>query len=463
MSGPSVIVISYHFYPSNEIGARRITAFARFLAEKGLRVVVISAFGDSSVKVGSEVLPGLIAVPVRRPPRTFIDAIVFLKRRVFRAKAIVTRQSQSHPVSLAGSASSDSIWARMRNLYFRTVYFIDDYKSWGRRALKAAVEEAKKYPPALVLSSSPPLTMLLTGTFAARRLHVPHVVDLRDPWADAVAHLYPDRRLELALARRIERWAMRSATAIIATSSNLAHLLTERYAGLAAKTFVVRNGYDGSFRQASLDTGGRLAILFAGELYLNRDPFPLLCALERLLSRPNVDASRVSVTFMGRKTEHTERLASSWLQDKRCARIVKFVPPQPAEVVAEASRQSTVLLNLAQHQPLTVPAKTFEHLASGRENLLLCEDDSESARLVARIPGVIQVDPRDAAALDRALLDLYERHVNHGQLRAPAEKEAAAFSRASAHAEFWQIVTSVLPLSASRAARTHDVEPPSHN
>ncbi len=463
VSQRAIIVISYHFYPSNEIGARRITAFARFLADKGFRVVVVSAFGDSDIDPGSEVLPGLFAVPVRRPPRPFTDAVVFLKRRIFRAKSIVKPRGKIDVGIPADRASRGSVLARLRNSYFRIVSFIDDYKGWGRRAFKAVIQEAKKYPPTLILTSSPPLTMVLTGTLAARRLRVPHVIDLRDPWADAIAHIYPDRQLELKLARKIERWALRSAAAIVPTSANLAHLLTGRYPELAKKTVVVRNGYDGAYRQLSLDTGHRLAILFAGELYLNRDPFPLLDALERLLSRVDVDARRVSATFMGRKTEYTERLASSWLEGKRCAGVVKFIPPQPAEIVAEATRQSTVLLNLAQHQPLTVPAKTFEHLASGRENLLLCEDDSESARLVGRIPGVIQVDPRNPIALDQALFDLYERHVNQGQLRAPTEQDVVAFSRASAHEVFWQIMTSLAPTNARGADGNQRVESPSHS
>lgn len=463
VSQPSVIIVSYHFYPSNEIGARRITAFARFLAAKGLQVVVISAFGDSGIKPGSEILPGLIAVPVRRPPRAFTDAVVFLKRKIFRAKSIMKPRGKIDAGIPADRASPGSALARLRNLYFRVVSFIDDYKGWGHRAFKAVMQEAKRYPPALILSSSPPLTMVLAGTLAARRLRVPHIIDLRDPWADAIAHIYPERRLELKLVRKIERWAFRSAAAIIPTSANLAHLLTNRYPGLAEKTIVVRNGYDGTYCQAPRNTGRRLAILFAGELYLNRDPFPLLHALERLLSRADVDASRVSATFMGRKSEYTERLALSWLEGKRCQAVVRFIPPQPAEIVAETTLQSTVLLNLAQHQPLTVPAKTFEHLASGRENLLLCEDESESARLVARIPGVLQVDPRNPTALDQALLDLYERHVNQGQLRAPSEKDVAAFSRAAANEAFWLIMASVAPIDGRGADRNQRVASPSHS
>jgi len=239
---------------------------------------------------------------------------------------------------------------------------------------------------------------------------------------------------------------MRSAAAITSTGARVANLLIQRQPELAPKTFVVRNGYDDAVRLVSPDTGGRLAILFAGELYLNRDPFPLLHALERLLARPDVDARRVSVTFMGRKTDYAGRSFVGWLEGKRCAAVVKFVPPQPAEIVAKTALESTVLLNLAQHQPLSIPAKTFEHLASGRENLLLCEDDSESAQLVAKISGVLQVDPQNVEALDRVLFDLYERHVVQGRLRAPAQQDIAAFSRAAANDAFWRIMRSIAPI-----------------
>jgi hypothetical protein len=281
------------------------------------------------------------------------------------------------------------------------------------------------------------------GTLASRRLRVPHIVDLRDPWTDTIAKQHPTRLIELSLSRKIERWVMSSSAAITSTGKRVANLLIERQSELAPKTYVVRNGYDGAIRHLTPDTGGRLAILFAGELYFNRDPLPLLRALERLFSRPDVDASRVSVTFMGRMTEYAEKCVKDWLDGTRCAAAVKFVPPQPPEVVASATLESTLLLNLAQHQPLSIPAKTFEHLASGRENLLLCEDDSESAQVVAKIPGVLQVDPHNTEALDQVLLDLYVRHVNERRLRAPAPQDVAAFSRGAANDDFWRIMNSI--------------------
>lgn len=443
MNQPSVLLVSYHFYPSNEIGAKRPTALARFLVDKGLRVTVVSAFGGREIEPGSQVLPGIVAVPVKKPPRRFIDWAIHLKRTIHRPKTGPGLDGGATSAPPLKPMRARALLAPIRMLFFRTVGFIDDYKSWGYRAWSAAIKEGKRTPPALVISSSPPPTVMLVGTLTARRLRVPHIVDMRDPWTDMIASLRPTRRMEVALARRVERGVMRSAAAITSTGARVAQLLVRRQPNLAQKMFIVRNGFDGAVRPVVSDTGGRLAILFAGELYLNRDPFSLLNAVERLLSRPGIDATRVSLTFIGRKSEDTANSLTTWLSGKRCAAVVKFVPPQASEVVDTFANESTVLLNLAQHQPLSIPAKTFEHLAGGRENLLLCENDSESAQLVANIPGVTQVDPEDAGALDRVLSDLYERHVVQSRLRAPAEKDVAVFSRTASNEAFWRIINTI--------------------
>jgi len=443
MHRPTVLLVSYHFYPANEIGARRPTALARYLVDKGLRVAVVSAFGGQAIEPGSEVLPGVVAVPVQKPPRWLTDAMVHLKQKLSRSKTVPSLRGSQSPAAPSVEATAADFWAQVRESYFQISNFIDEYKSWGRRAYRAAVREGRKRPPALIISSSPPPTVLWVGMLAARRLGVPYIVDMRDPWTDMIETSHPNRAVELALARKIEDWVMRSAAAITSTGSRVARLLIQRQPVLESKTFVIRNGYDDAFRQAAPDTGGRLAILFAGELYLNRDPFPLLHAVERLLSRPGIDASRVRVTFMGRKSEYAGRSFVDWLDGKRCAAVVRFLPQQSAEFVAQATLESTVVLNLAQYQPLSVPAKTFEHLASGRENLLICEDDSESAQVVANIPGVLQVDPQNSDALDRALLDLYERHVIQGCLRAPAQQDVALLSRAAANNAFWMVIKSI--------------------
>jgi hypothetical protein len=435
MSVPTVLIISYHFLPSSEVASRRVTALARFLAARNVRVIVVSAFGGQAVRAECEILPGVLAVPVPLPKWTLRAVLVALKRLLLRRKS----GTLSNAAPLATQNGEMGRLSKLRIAFFRIAYFIDEYKKWSWYASRAAVRVGRKYQAGLVLSSSPPPSVLLAGTLAAKRLGVPHVADLRDPWTDAPADA-DLTRVELWLVRLFEQQVMHSAAAITSTGAHLVERLACRYPDIRDKVHVVRNGYDGEPRESPPSTRGRLTVLFAGELYSGRDPFPLLEALERIVARPDVDASKISLTFMGRVEEYRGRSLSNWLRGKRCAAVVALLPRQPQHVVDQAVSDSTVLLNLCQQQHLSVPAKTYEHLASGRENLLLCERDSETAHVVAGIRGVNQVDPRDSSALENTLLELYRHHAVEARLTAPAAKDVLQFSRDCANERFWEVM-----------------------
>jgi hypothetical protein len=447
LDGPVVLLISYHFYPSDEIGGKRMTALARFLARKGLRVIVVSTFGGATIVPGSELMTGIVAAPVKQPRKVFIDFVVSRKQRAAQTK------SAAPVVGTVREDRTMSILVRMRSsirrVFFQVMYFVDQHKLWGWRAAREAIRVGKKFEARLVLSSSPPFTTLLTGRWVASRLGIPHIADLRDPWTDAIILGRLSQRVELRFLRILEGWALRSAAAITSTTSIVAALLAARYPIVRHKLHVVRNGYEGEVPTANPDTGGRLAILFAGELYLGRDPFPFLAALEALLARPGVDPTRISATFMGKVAVYNGQSLESWIGTKRCATVVRILPQSPQNEVTKAVAESTILLNLSQEQPLSIPAKTFEHFASAREILLLCENDSETASVVAGIPGVNQVDQRDVQALEKVLFDIYHRHVVQCRMTVPAHSDVLKFSRAAANERFWKVINSVADIQES--------------
>ena len=441
----TVLILSHPFHPSNEIGARRTTALARYLADSGIRVIVVSAFGDQPIEPGSELYPRIIAIPVKRPRRPWLDLLVTLKRMVPSTPHASSRGRT--PVSTEpgdASAQPASLRAAVRERYFQLLYFIDHYKKWSWRAAKAAIRVGREQHAEVILASGPPHSPMLAAAWAARRLGVPYIIDMRDPWSDALAQTYPKRRIELWLVRVLERWVLRRAAAVTSTSASAAALLVERDATMASKTHVIRNGFDGDIAPPRVHTGGRLSILFAGALYVRRTPYPLLAALETLLARPDIDAKRIQLTFMGDKLGNfSDELLAGWLHGKRCASLVRLLPPQTSQAVAHEVEQATVLLNLAQQQQLQVPAKTYEQLAAGREILLVCEDDSETARIVAGITGITQVDQSDPEQLVRVLLDLYKRHVVAATAAVPPEEDIRKFSRAFSNERFRAVLTSV--------------------
>lgn len=445
---PSVLLISHSFHPASEIGARRPTAFARFLVSRGIKVVVVSAFGEAMIPVGAEILPGVIAIPVHTGKRVLIDRLVALKRWIQAATPAEPREMSRKSV---GKSTYRPRWFdKARDTLLRTLYFGDRYKAWGRRAYVAAVKAGRDHRVGVVLSSSPPQTVLVVGALTAAALHKPHIVDFRDPWTDQLMRDDWLARAEFGISRYLEGRVLRSAAAILSTGSKLAELFAARYPSVRERIAVVRNGFDGGFVGRSAQTGGKLTIMFAGELYMSRNPFPFLKALEELLEREDVDAARVSVTFMGEVAEYGGQSLVRWLGERKWGQSVRILPRQPKSVVDAAVEASTTLLNFAQGMPLQIPAKTYEHLASGREILVICESDSETAQVVAGIEGVNCVDPRDTDALREVLVMLYRRHVLEGKLIAPDENAVARFSREASNDTFWQVIRATLQLDVKQ-------------
>lgn len=436
---PAVVLVSYHFAPSHEVGARRTTALAKFLAANGVRVAVVSSFGGREIAHGSEIMPGIIAIPVKHPRRLLLDSLVSLKQSAAAPSkgAPQTVHKMDATARPAGMMSRSKAFAR--RVFFRAVYFVDGYKKWSWRASRAAIAAGRRYDALAVVSSSPPKTVLLAGALTAKRLRIPHIADFRDPWTDSL-RTDPQRRTEYLLQRPLEKWVVHSAACVTSAGATVAQSLSSRYPAARHKIHIVRNGYDGEPQPASSDTGGRLSLLFAGDLYLGRDPFPLLMALEDLLQRPDVDRSRISLTLMGRVETYGNQSLTDWLAGRACAASVNILPHLPAQAVTAEVSRATVLVNLAQQQPYSVPAKTYEHLISGRENLLICENDCETAQVVKGIRGVNQVDWRDPAALERTLFDLYRRHAVAGAMTVPTAEEVRKFSREVPNEQFWCLI-----------------------
>jgi hypothetical protein len=196
------------------------------------------------------------------------------------------------------------------------------------------------------------------------------------------------------------------------------------------------NGFDGAIRPALSSTNHRLDILYAGSLYVGRDPFPFLEALETLLQEPGIDASHITVRFIGHCDSFRDRRLADWLRGRRSEAVVELRPPVSEAELLPLAEQATVLLNLAQGQQNQVPAKTFEHLASGREVLALCEADSDTGRLLDSVPGAIRIEPNDPEGLAEALRGLYHRHVIDGIPRALPMEQVQAYSRQAQNKRF---------------------------
>lgn len=295
----------------------------------------------------------------------------------------------------------------------------------------------------VICSSGPPMSNHIASYLVSKRFRIPLIVDLRDPWTIRSSEVPSNGGITRRISQFFEQHVLHHAAAITVTTDHVARTLADSFPGIVGKIHVVLNGYDGDRRPAKAESGNRLSMLFAGELYVNRSPFEFLEAVERLLSRADVDASRLEIIFVGNCDSFQGVQLRDWMTGKRCDSVTRILPPVRAIELEPYTERATVLMNFSQGQSWAIPAKTYEHMASGREMLVFCERESATGRLIEGIPGVCMADPRDSAQLDDTLNDLYQRHVVEGVSRAPSEEAAAPFSRESQSDLFVNIVEEV--------------------
>jgi hypothetical protein len=441
---PCALVFSYHFAPSSEVAARRLAAFVGLLHERGLDVFVVSKFDGTAVPPRTELQPGVFAVPIAEPPRLLVGGLVRIKRLAFGQREHRPPPAYGHATALGSGDTSFA--ARLYRGFFAIIQAPDAQKKWSLLASWAAWRAVRGRDLRLVIVSGPPFSSAIGARWIARRRKVPWILDFRDPLAVGWDNEVTRPAWITGALNRLERSLLADAAAVTAASPGIVRVLQAAYPEQAHKVELVMNGFDGEVQAARPATGHRLDIAFAGSLYLSRDPFGFLDALDALLAEPGVDAQRVSASFIGDCESYRDRRLADWLRGRRCEARVHLIAPVSVAALAPLLERATVHLNLAQHQPNQIPAKTFEHLASGREILVLCEADSDTARLLDGIAGTTRVDPADAAALRAALRDLYSRHVVDGIARSAPPEAVRRYSRATQNQRFTALLNRIVRL-----------------
>ena len=269
---------------------------------------------------------------------------------------------------------------------------------WMPFALATALRAARRNRPDVIYSSSTPQSGHLAALIVSRVTGVPWVADFRDEWA-ADAFRADQPRILARLAARLERGLVRNASRVVVAADYF------RLEGLAEddpRRVVIVNGVD----EADLPSGvgprsDRFVLAHVGTVYGIRDPSPVLRALERLIQGGMIDGKRFTVRLVG----------SFWLD--------RFDPPPSVHVertgyvrhgtAVEEVCKATALLLYVPSSSLAPSGKLFEYLASGRPILSVTSPNNLASRLVREWNAGVVADPRDEAAIEKALLTLWQR------------------------------------------------------
>ena len=450
MKKPRILLVSYHFYPSPEVGAKRPSETAIHLAGQGYDVTVLRAMEREHLERADPAeLSDLKVISVKVPRRLFTAAWIALKgalkgRNRGMPSPAAERVAQSAPGS-ARRRRSPMAWLHRQLLAYDTLF--QGNKRWLLLSVLKLLPRIGFKGFDLVIASGPPMVSYICGWAAAKLAGAKLVLDYRDPWylhgdpeLSTVMLGHPLARFENGLATTCAR----SSLALVAASPGTRQHILSKFGVAEKDVHVIRNGFDRHAVVTTPPPAGRLDFLYAGSLYWNRNPFPFLEGLKRALGSDEIDRAKVRFRLYGRCEQWNKIPLAPWITANEMQDVVEIFPMISPEELNHVVARSNVMINFAQGQRRQIPAKSYDLMASRRDVLVITELDGDVAELFreARI-GTI-VEPHDVDGFQKAVRSMYVRHVLGEGSGSVSSTNIDRYSRAAQLQRYGELVAAVL-------------------
>jgi glycosyltransferase involved in cell wall biosynthesis len=377
-------MVAYSYPPVGGIGVQRTLKFTKYLSQFGFTPFVLTVRDRSTGTLDTTLLE---EVPDE-------------------AEVVATASAERRLLSLAGLLRLNS-----------ELFVPDVHIGWLPFAVRSGAALIRKNDIDVIFATAPVFTSLLVGYALKKKTRKPLVLDFRDPWTQNVftTRRYTRmERLHAGLEERMERAVLRMADHVVTTTDEMSQALITKHPFIQGRCATIRNGFDaadfhGLTRSSSSE---RFTITYAGSLYGPRTGAQFMAALGNLLGRHRDLRGQIRVVFIGHPDKRTMALVHELHLDD-VVEMKGFVSHR--ESVQTMINADVLLLVMSQREvtsngarPMTIPAKTFEYLATRRPILTLAPQSAMTDLITTTGSGMV-VSPEDVDAIEAAILNLFGR------------------------------------------------------
>lgn len=264
--------------------------------------------------------------------------------------------------------------------------------------------------PDVIIASSPPLFLGISGYLLSRLKGVPYVFEVRDIWPQQAVDLGMLRNPRLIRAmERLEFFLYRRAAKVVGVAESTRRLLCDR--GLPQeKIEVIFNGTNlDNFRpgkaneslKAKLGLKDKFVVSYIGTMGLSQGLMVVLKVAQQFQDT----YPQIQFLLVGHGAEQEVLMSTS--QNMGLTNVT-FLKPQPRSKVPELYRLSNISLVLLKNLPLfyhTIPSKIFEIMACQIPVILGVAGEAQS--IVEDANAGLSIEPENDNELADAILKLF--------------------------------------------------------
>ncbi len=337
-----IALVSFKFPPYEQVGARRWTKLAKYLAIQGVELDVFTTYWGAGAAGISDI--DHTNIHVHRIP-------CFGLHRLWYA-----RFDRSTLFGRIG-------WfvERVLTRYVRGWALFEEARFWRRSAKEIRRTLADRDIDTLIATGAPFMAVWWAAQVKKQRPDIRFVVDYRDPWTPSA----PPASKRAARQLRMEDDVLAQADLVITVSEGLAEMLRER--ALTCPVAVLRNGCDPQeVRREARPTEREPVILHAGNVYVGRER-PLEVLLEVIRDKGD-EFPELRFVFYGGFPAHLKRSYADLIGSGVLSVRDRIAPE---DLMVEIGSAFACLQFNAAESPFALSTKIYEYACAGRPTLSL--------------------------------------------------------------------------------------------
>jgi len=370
-----ILYISQYFPPEIAAPAARVSELSRQWVKSGHEVTVLTGFPNYPT--------GIIPKEYQRKLRRLLIKEEFEGMKVFRTW----------------------LWPQPHRGAIKRIFsFISFF-------LSASISGLLISRPDIVIATSPPLLVGLTGWWLARAKRVPFIFEIRDLWPESLeaVGIADAKSLLHRILVRVASFLYRTSDRIVVVTPAFKNFLVEKWQLSDDKSSVIQNGVETDLLRPDLETSAlrkqlgvedKFVVCYAGTIGMAHGLETLVQTAQQLQhSHPNI-----LFWLIGDGAEKENVMSQA-----RSLRLsnLQVLGPQPREKVPQYICASNACLVMLKPVPLfktVIPTKMLEAMACARPVILGV--DGQARKILEEAQAGIFVRPGSADELGRTVVQL---------------------------------------------------------
>ncbi|WP_447986166.1 glycosyltransferase [Nitrospira sp. Nam74] len=414
-----VLIITYDWPPSADVGAVRVEKIARSLDALGIMPVILTTRESNYERVFRQKKEFSFPVIRTREVPSPLKAYKYLKSLILKTRGSKDLNGSGNKSQRSSCQTAESIFrtSYLKRLVLSLFFMPDEFQGWLPFAVLKAMSAMKAHCISRVVTSGPPFTTHLVGLAIKKWKgdHIKWIADFRDPW---VAN---EQRTELVTTavsnyfnRLLEKQVVTHADHVVCVTPSMTDWYRKRYPLVEDSVWqTITNGFErAEFDRIKVDNGTKkFTISYIGSIEYDRNPLALLQGFAELCQERVFDKQQIAIRFIGKCGSVQGRPTTEIIQECGLEGVVELVGLVPRSEALKEMKEAHVLLLLANAQHLQVPGKAYEYIGAGSFILAVTEEHGATADFVRRVGGGAIVQPGDHKAIKSVLRNQYEQLV----------------------------------------------------